>query len=67
MPITDLARLDAIYGAPVPLSLTKVQTRITPAYRRWIDAARLEPVAVKRSADGVACMARAIKPATDGV
>lgn len=39
-PITDLETLEAIYGAPVALSLTKVVPHITPLYRRWIEAAR---------------------------
>lgn len=37
-PITTIARLDAIYGPPVPASLAKVVDRITPTYRAWIDA-----------------------------
>lgn len=38
--IDDIGALEAIYGAPVPASLTKVTPRITPLYRQWIDAAR---------------------------
>jgi len=38
--ITDEAALEALYGAPVAASLTKVQARITPLYRRWIEASR---------------------------
>ena len=37
--ITSLAELDALYGDPVPASLVKVADRITPEYRRWIEAA----------------------------
>lgn len=39
-PITTEAQLEAIYGQAVPLSLDKVVPRITPQYRRWIEAAR---------------------------
>ena len=38
--IETLDALDAIYGAPSPRSLTKVVTRLTPAYRKWIGASR---------------------------
>ncbi len=38
--ITDIARLEALYGAPGETSLTKVARRITPLYRDWIGAAR---------------------------
>ena len=38
--IIDIAELEALYGAAVPASLTKVATRLTPAYRRWIEASR---------------------------
>lgn len=38
--ITDIASLEALYDMPSPGSLTKVATRMTPLYRRWIDAAR---------------------------
>ncbi|MEH6655687.1 pyridoxamine 5'-phosphate oxidase family protein [Loktanella salsilacus] len=40
-PIADLAALEALYGPPVPASLTKVVQQITPAYGRWITASRL--------------------------
>lgn len=39
-PIKDLDTLQAIYGDPVPRSLTKVADHITPLYRRWIEASR---------------------------
>lgn len=38
--IDTIASLDALYDAPVPASLTKVTTRMTPLYRRWIEASR---------------------------
>ncbi|KAA9010536.1 pyridoxamine 5'-phosphate oxidase family protein [Histidinibacterium aquaticum] len=38
--IEDVAEIEALYGAPSPRSLEKVVTRITPAYRRWIEASR---------------------------
>lgn len=38
--ISDLAELEALYGAPVPASLTKVAPSLTPLYRKWIDASR---------------------------
>ncbi|PZX18999.1 hypothetical protein LX81_00693 [Palleronia aestuarii] len=38
--IADIAELDAIYGDPVPRSVTKVRHRITPLYARWIAASR---------------------------
>lgn len=38
--VTDMSRLAAIYGDPVPRSVDKVVTRLTPAYDRWIRAAR---------------------------
>ena len=39
-PITSLDQLDEIYDAAVPTSLEKVATRLTPLYRRWIEASR---------------------------
>ena len=38
--VTDPEELARLYGAPSERSLTKVRNRITPAYRRWIEAAR---------------------------
>ena len=38
--IDDLAALEAVYDRPVPASLTKVVTHVTPLYRAWIGAAR---------------------------
>jgi PPOX class probable FMN-dependent enzyme len=38
--IDTLADLEALYDSPLPATLTKVRTGLTPCYRRWIDAAR---------------------------
>jgi PPOX class probable FMN-dependent enzyme len=38
--VTDLDRLSEIYGDPVRASVTKVVTRMTPLYDRWISASR---------------------------
>lgn len=38
--IESLEALEALYDAPVPASLTKVTTRITPNYYQWIEASR---------------------------
>lgn len=38
--IETAAELEALYDAPVPASLTKVADRLTPSYRRWVEAAR---------------------------
>jgi len=38
--ITDTETLEQIYGTPVPQSLTKVASHLTPLYREWISAAR---------------------------
>jgi len=38
--IDSIAALEALYDAPVPASLTKVTTRMTPLYRQWIEASR---------------------------
>lgn len=38
--IEDLSELEALYGAPSAPALRKVAQRLTPAYRRWIEAAR---------------------------
>lgn len=39
-PITTVEELEALYGEPHPLALKKVAHRITPAYRRFIEASR---------------------------
>lgn len=39
-PLTDMATLEALYGLPVPASLTKVADHLTPLYARWVAAAR---------------------------
>ncbi|UWQ33438.1 pyridoxamine 5'-phosphate oxidase family protein [Leisingera sp. M527] len=36
--ITGIETLEHIYGTPVPRSLSKVATRLTPLYQRWIEA-----------------------------
>lgn len=38
--IDDIAELEALYGTPSEAALRKVAQRLTPAYRRWIEAAR---------------------------
>ncbi len=38
--VSDIAALEALYGAAAPASLDKVAGRITPLYRRWIEASR---------------------------
>lgn len=38
--IKTIAELEATYDQPVPASLTKVCKRLTPNYRRWINASR---------------------------
>ncbi|WP_370158730.1 pyridoxamine 5'-phosphate oxidase family protein [Salipiger bermudensis] len=38
--IEDGAELEALYGTPSDAALRKVAQRLTPAYRRWIEAAR---------------------------
>ncbi len=38
--IDTIAGLEALYDAPVPASLGKVVTRLGPAHRQWIEAAR---------------------------
>jgi len=38
--ITDVATLEALYGAPGKASVIKVTDRLTPAYRTWIGRSR---------------------------
>ena len=38
--IDTIAELEALYGDPVPASLSKVVTQLTPSYRRWVESAR---------------------------
>ncbi|MGV6811894.1 MAG: pyridoxamine 5'-phosphate oxidase family protein [Brevirhabdus sp.] len=38
--VTDIAQLEALYGAPGAASLRKVAKRMTPEYREWIMASR---------------------------
>lgn len=39
--VTDIAQLEALYGASAPASLTKVTDHLTPLYAKWISASRL--------------------------
>ncbi|MEO1538117.1 MAG: pyridoxamine 5'-phosphate oxidase family protein [Pseudomonadota bacterium] len=39
-PIETLEELETLYDTPLPATLAKVQTRLTPHYRTWIEAAR---------------------------
>ncbi len=39
--VTDVAQLEAIYGASAPASLMKVTDHLTPLYAKWIAASRL--------------------------
>lgn len=39
--VTDVAELEALYGAPAKASLTKVADHVTPLYAKWLDASRL--------------------------
>jgi PPOX class probable FMN-dependent enzyme len=38
--VEDIAVLQALYDKPVPASLSKVATALTPLYRQWIEASR---------------------------
>jgi PPOX class probable FMN-dependent enzyme len=38
--INDIASLEMLYGVASPVSLTKVVTRLSPQYVKWINAAR---------------------------
>lgn len=38
--IGNLSELEDLYGAPIPTSVAKVATRLTPRYREWIGASR---------------------------
>lgn len=38
--VQDIETLEALYGTPSPTSLSKVAPRLTPLYRRWIEASR---------------------------
>lgn len=39
--ITDIASLEALYGAPSKPAVIKVTAHLTPAYRAWIERSRL--------------------------
>lgn len=38
--VTEIADLEALYGAPAPASIAKVVQELTPLYRKWIMASR---------------------------
>ena len=38
--VKTIAELEEIYGEPIPASITKVCARLTPNYRKWIEASR---------------------------
>ena len=38
--ITDIAQLEALYGAPARMTLAKVTDHLTPAYHAWISRSR---------------------------
>ncbi|PSL20193.1 hypothetical protein CLV88_104254 [Shimia abyssi] len=38
--VSDIAELEALYGAPAAPALRKVAQALTPEYRRWIMASR---------------------------
>ena len=38
--ISTLEELDAVYDAPLPNSIHKVMTQLTPLYREWIETSR---------------------------
>ncbi|MBP0481488.1 pyridoxamine 5'-phosphate oxidase family protein [Sagittula salina] len=38
--IRSIPALEALYGATVPLAVTKERPRLTPLYRQWIEGAR---------------------------
>jgi len=56
-PVTDIATLETLYGDPVPQSLTKVVSHITPHYAKWIGASRLVMVSTV-GPDGTDCSPR---------
>ena len=39
--VTDVAQLEALYGAPAKATMTKVVDHVTPLYAKWIAASRL--------------------------
>ena len=38
--IESIAELEALYGTPGQAALDKVADRLTPSYRRWVEASR---------------------------
>ena len=59
--ITTLEQLDALYGAPVPRSLTKELDHISPHYRAFIEAAPFVAVATC-GPEGLDCSPRGDPP-----
>lgn len=55
--ITTLAELEALYGAPVERSLLKETDHLTPAYRRWLEAAPFFAIATV-GPEGLDCSPR---------
>jgi uncharacterized protein len=47
--ITTIAALEELYERAHPLSISKVATRVTPLYRRWIETSRFTMVATAGS------------------
>ena len=39
--IDEIAELESLYGTPPSAAISKVARRLTPLYRKWIEAARL--------------------------
>lgn len=56
-PVTDVAELEAVYGEPAAASLTKVATRLTPQYRRLLEASPFFMIA-SAGAGGLDCSPR---------
>lgn len=56
-PLENDAELDAIYGQPAEASLLKVATRLTPAYRRLLEASPFFALA-SVGAEGLDCSPR---------
>lgn len=60
-PITTLAELEALYGAPREASLVKETDRIVPEYRAFIDASPFAVLAT-RGPEGLDCSPRGDAP-----
>lgn len=57
-PIASVDALLALYGEPSSTSLVKEVARLTPAYRRWIEAAPFMAVASVGNGGGLDCSPR---------